>query len=121
MSPEELEEMRLFVVPLTTNFLTKPCRARTEEYGFALEHHIPVLPIAMEPGLETLFPSVMEGIHPGYGQVQFLDRTAHTPGGIPYREKLKRHLEAILVGDQLTQAVRSAFDAYLFLSYRRCV
>ena len=117
--PALLEDMRLFVVPLTTNFLTKPCRAREVEYGFALEHHIPVLPIAMEPGLEGLFQEVMDQVHPGCGQVQFLDRTARNQGGIPYQEKLKRRLASILAGDQLTQAVRDAFDAYLFLSYRK--
>ena len=73
----------------------------------------------MEPGLDGLFQQVMNRVHPGYGQVQFLDRTAQTPGGIPYREKLKRRLETILVGDQLAQTVRKAFDAYLFLSYRK--
>lgn len=43
----KLQEMRLFVVIVSTKYL-----AKNWEYRFAMEHHIPVLPIAVESGLE---------------------------------------------------------------------
>ena len=38
---------------------------------------------------------------------------------IRYEEKLDRFLSSVLVGDELAQKVRAAFDAYVFLSYRK--
>ena len=114
-----LSDMQLFVVPITTNFLIKPSRARDFEYGFANEQHTPILPLAMEPGMDELFPEIMNRIGDGYGDIQFLDRTLNYPTAISYKEKLKTRLDAILVGDELAERVRAAFDAYIFLSYRK--
>lgn len=120
---EDLEarfsDMQLFVIPLTTNFLTKPSRAKDFEYGFAMDNHIPVLPIAMESGIDKLFSEIMNKLGEGYGDVQFLDKTLNDPTAIPYEEKLKGRLEAIIVGNELAERVRAAFDAYIFLSYRK--
>ena len=116
---ELLSGMQLFVVPITTNFLTKDSRARSFEYALAVERHIPILPIAMEPGLDKLFAEIMNRLGPGYGDIQFLDRTLIDSTAIPYKEKLKTRLDAILVGDELAKRVRAAFDAYIFLSYRK--
>ena len=116
---ELLSGMQLFVVPITTNFLTKDSRARSFEYALAVDRHIPILPIAMEPGLDKLFAEIMNRLGPGYGDIQFLDRTLNDPTAIPYKEKLKTRLDAILVGDELAKRVRAAFDAYIFLSYRK--
>ena len=48
----KLQEMKLFVVIISTNYLENDSLAKNWEYGFAMEHHIPVLPIAVESGLE---------------------------------------------------------------------
>ena len=114
-----LSDMQLFVVPITTNFLTKPSKARDFEYGLANEQHTPILPIAMEPGLDKLFPEIMNRVGEGFGDVQFLDHTSQDVTAISYNEKLKNRLDSILVGDELAERVRAAFDAYIFLSYRK--
>ena len=38
---------------------------------------------------------------------------------ISYEEKLKKYLQSVLVSNELADRVRAAFDAYVFLSYRK--
>ncbi|MBQ6389608.1 MAG: toll/interleukin-1 receptor domain-containing protein [Mogibacterium sp.] len=111
---EDLALMQLFVVPVTSNFLFTDDPARTVEFEFAEEHHIPVLPLMQESGLAEHFGMIC-------GDLQFLDeRAARTDStALPYRDKLKRFLGSVLVDDKTAERIRSAFDAYIFLSYRK--
>lgn len=115
----QLSQMQLFVVPITTNYLRGDCRAIQFEFGYAMEQRIPVLPIMMESGLTDYFTERMERIHEGYGKLQVLDRTAKDLSKIPYAEKLEKQLTSILVSDETIRRVQEAFDAYIFLSYRK--
>ncbi len=108
----ELEEMRLFVLPITTNLLTRPNRALDFEFGFALNHNIPVLPLMQENGLEELFNKKC-------GDLQYLDKNARDDTAIGYEVKLRNFLESVLISDKLCDYVRAAFEAYIFLSYRK--
>ena len=108
----DLAQMQLFVLPVTTRLLTRPCPAMEREFPFAVEHHIPVLPVLQEPGLEALF-------NDRCGNLQFLDPNQHDATALPYADKLKKYLDGVLVGDELAAQVRAAFDAYIFLSYRK--
>lgn len=107
-----LAQMQLFVVPVTTRFLCQPSRAREVEFKLAMDACIPVLPLMQEGGLEQLFNEVC-------GSLQILDRTSRDVTAIRYEEKLERFLSSVLVGDELARKVRAAFDAYVFLSYRK--
>jgi len=108
----DLEQMQLFVIPVTRRFLTTPNRALETELPFAIAQHIPVLPLMVEPGLEALFAQMC-------GQLQFLDPNTPDRTGIRYEQKLENFLTAVLIGDGLSEQIRSAFDAYIFLSYRK--
>ncbi|MBQ7365031.1 MAG: toll/interleukin-1 receptor domain-containing protein, partial [Clostridia bacterium] len=108
----DLAEMNLFVIPVTTRFLTKPSDALTLDVPFAKDNHIPILPLMQESGLDALFNNVL-------GELQYLDPRQSDQTAIPYKEKLSQYLSAVLVGDALAEAVRNAFDAYIFLSYRK--
>lgn len=108
----ELNQMQLFVVTVTARFLYEDCRARLVELPFALEQHIPVMPILREPGLAEDFSRLC-------GTVQALDPCTQDPTALPYPAKLHAFLESVLIGDELTAQVRQAFDAYIFLSYRK--
>ena len=110
----DLGQMQLFILPVTKNFVYQDCRARTEEFAYALEHHIPLLPILKDPGLEQDFNRIC-------GDLQLLDKNAAAkdPTAIPYEEKLKTFLNAVIVSDETANRVRDAFDAYIFLSYRK--
>ena len=110
----DLSRMQLFIVPITSGFLFKENNARNVEFKYAIEHHIPVLPLMQEPCLENDFNRIC-------GDLQFLDKNASSndPTALPYEDKLKKYLESVLVSDELAQRIRAAFDAYIFLSYRK--
>ena len=119
VKPEEVEDfdlrlgqMQLFVVPVTFKLLTKPNRAMDIDIPLALLHHIPVLPLMQESGLDELF-------NQRFGDLQYLDKHNTDPTAISYEEKLTKYLESVIVGDELAAKVRAAFDAYIFLSYRK--
>ena len=116
---EALAAMQLFVIPLTSRYLEDNNRSIKMEYSFAMEHHIPLLPIAVEPGLELKFSETLNRIEACYGNVQILNRCSTDVTEIPYEKKLANYLSHILVGDELAQRIRAAFDAYIFLSYRK--
>ncbi len=108
----ELSEMQLFVMPITRKLLTTKNRAYELEYQFAISNCIPVLPLMQEEGLESLF-------NERCCDIQFLDKHNRDDTAINFEDKLKKYLEAVLVGDDLAEKIREAFDAYVFLSYRK--
>ena len=109
-----LSIMHLFVVPVTGKFLYTESSARMTELPAALEKHIPILPLMQEPGLGRDFNRIC-------GSFQYLDRMAieRDPTMLPYEEKLKKFLESVLISDRLAEQIKDAFDAYIFLSYRK--
>ncbi len=118
-SDEEREEylatlngMQLMVFAVTSRFLSEPSRARDLDMRHALKEHIPILPIMLEKGLEYQFNSVC-------APIQVVNRYVDDPTATPYDEVLKTFLGAVLVGNELAERVRNAFDAYVFLSYRK--
>lgn len=109
---EDLKQMQLFVMPVTTNLLCTHNEALDIEFKFAIEHHIPVLPLMQEDGLEELFSKKC-------GDLQFLRKDSLDITAIRYEDKLKKYLDSVLIGDELAEKIRAAFDAYVFLSYRK--
>ena len=107
-----LSEMNLFVMPVSARLLDGGSRAIDVDFEFAMKMHIPVLPLMQEPGLEVKFNARC-------GELQFLDPYTSDVTAISYDEKLKKYLDAILIGDSLANRVRGEFDAYIFLSYRK--
>lgn len=110
----DLGRNNLFVVPVTFKLLTTPNRAMGEDIPYALKEHIPVLPIIMEPGIDKIYSKP-----DNFGELQYLNPYSTDPTEISYEEKLKKHLESVLISDELAMRIRKAFDAYIFLSYRK--
>ncbi len=108
----DLSRMQLIVIPVSSRFLYRDCFARRVVFPFAMERHIPVLPILVESELALEFNRIC-------GDLQCLDLTAHDDTAISYEEKLTRYLNSVLIGDETALKVRDAFDAYIFLSYRK--
>ena len=107
-----IKEMQLFVMPVTTNLLCTENEALDVEFKFAIENHIPVLPLMQEADLEELFNQKC-------GDLQFLDKQNTDITAISYNDKLDKYLSSVLIGDELAEKIRAAFDAYVFLSYRK--
>ena len=111
---ETVNTMQVIVIAVTGRFLTEANPARDILLPYAREQHIPIVPIVVEQGndLWLKFNRLSGGI-------QMLDRTDQDETAIPYGEKLERILGSILIDDRLAATVRNAFDAYVFLSYRK--
>lgn len=107
-----LSEMQLFVVPITKKLLTEKARVMDIEIPYALKRHIPILPLLQEALLVEPFRAV-------FGDLQYLNKHIRDNTAISYAEKLKKYLDEILVSDDTTKKVRAAFNAYIFLSYRK--
>lgn len=107
-----LLRMNLLVIPVTAAFLTQSNPALEYDFRFALEHHIPILPLVQEPGLDKLFAKKC-------GNLQYLDKTLHSPTAIPYEEKLEQFLRSVLLNDETVSRIRAHFDGHAFLSYRK--
>lgn len=104
--------MQLFVIPVTSSFLCEPNRARDTDLPYALGHHIPILPLLQEDGLESLFNQTC-------GDLQILNKYTEDPTALDFYQKLERFLSDVLIPDDLADKIRAAFDAYVFLSYRK--
>ncbi len=115
-SEEELDldfsQMQLLVIPIPSNFLFSKSRARDVEFQYAMDHHIPILPLMQEGELEMSFNEIC-------GDLQFLSKVKKDPTALPFSQKLSKFLQSVLLGDALVQKVRDAFCAYIFLSYRK--
>lgn len=107
-----LKQMNLFVMPVTSQLLLTENDALAIDFTFAIQNHIPVLPLAEEDDLEDKFNEKCGGL-------QLLHKNSTDDTVISYEEKFNRYLEAVLIGDELAERVRAAFDAYIFLSYRK--
>ncbi len=110
----DLANCNLFVVPITYNLLSTPNRAMDHDIAFAKSKHIPILPIMMEIGLDGLYSE-----RDKFGEMHYISPFARDQGGLSYEKKLKDYLNTVLVGDELAKRIRDAFDAYIFLSYRK--
>ena len=114
--PEDLElhlsQMQLFVIPVTTKLLTRPSRAMDTEFPLAMKKYIPVLPLMMEGGLDGPY-------YDRFGALQYLDPNDRDLTRRSFDEMLETYVKAVLVGSELAGKVRAAFDAYVFLSYRK--
>lgn len=100
------------MIPVTTRLLTKPCRTVKFDIPFAKEHHIPILPLMMESGPDELYERV-------FGDLHYLDPNARDDTARSFDEKFKNYITSVLIGDELAEKIRKAFDAYIFLSYRK--
>ncbi len=109
---EVLPEMKLLLLPVTSNFLYLPNDARERILPEATALHIPVLPVLMEKGLEQDFNDLCGALH-------CLDRIRTDDTQVPYAEKVKKFLSEAIENDEVAERIRSAFDAYIFLSYRK--
>lgn len=110
----DLIQMNLFVIPVSFRLLTEHSFAIDFVLPLSKKEHIPLLPIMIEHGLDYIYKRDDK-----FGTIQYLDMNPSDNTGIGYRKKLKNYLDAVIVNDELARRVRKAFDAYVFLSYRK--
>ena len=110
----DLERMNMFVVPVTFKLMTTPNRANEFDLKFAKERNILILPIMFETGIDSIY-----SLPENFGNRQYLTPFGQDQTAISYEEKLKKYLESTLFDDKTFERIRKAFDAYIFLSYRK--
>ena len=116
---QNLSKMKLFVVLITTKYLTTNNAAKNIEFGYAINNHIPIIPIAMEAGLEDLFASEMNVVCPGYGNIQLLKYHVSDHSELSYLDKLNRDIKSILFDSKEVNRIKKVFTSRIFLSYRK--
>lgn len=109
---DTLAGIQLFLFPVTAKLLTTKNIALDVLLPYASKEQIAIMPILMEPGLDELYRQV-------FADRQYLDRVTQDITAIPYGEKLKNYLRNVLVSKETAEKIRAAFDAYIFLSYRK--
>ena len=75
----DLSRMQLFVMPVTAKLLYLKNHAIDVEFPFAVEHHIPILPLMQDSDLEGIFNQKC-------ADLQFLDKTLVMPQRSPTRK-----------------------------------
>lgn len=110
----DLGRMNLFVIPVTFKLLDTANLAMDEDFVFAKNAHIPVLPLMREKDLDEIYSRPDK-----FGSLQYLDPGTQDITAIDYSEKLKHYLSSVLISDDTAERIRAAFDAYIFLSYRK--
>ena len=110
----DLGRMNLFVVPVTFRLMSDGCRAMGVDIAFAKENNIAILPFMMESEIDAIY-----SLPKNFGERQYLSPFSSDTTEISYTDKLKKYLDAVLISDEMAKRVRAAFDAYIFLSYRK--
>ena len=110
----DLGRMNLFLVPITFRLLKEENRAMSVDVAFAKEMNIPILPFMMEREIDSFYSKPE-----CFGERQYLSPYSTDESEISYNEKLKKYLDAVLISDEMACRIRAAFDAYIFLSYRK--
>ena len=106
----DIAQMNVIVVPVSRRLLSAEDAELDGWLDAARKNNVPILPLMQESGLDALFEKK-------FGSLQYLDKNKVDSTAIPYEEKLRSFLSAVMLGDELSEKIRSAFDAYIFLSY----
>ena len=83
----DLGRCNLLVVPVTYKLLSTPNRVMDRDIPYALQEHIPVLPVMAEKGLDGIYSRPDK-----FGQLQYLNPYSTELTEIAYEEKLKKCL-----------------------------
>ena len=110
----DLGRMNLFLVPVTYKLMCEDNRAMSVDIAFAKERNIPILTFMMETGLDTIY-----SLPKNFGERQYLNPNSTDATEVSYADKLKLALQLRLISGDTLKRIRDAFDAYIFLSYRK--
>lgn len=113
-----LGQMAMVVIPVTKKLIFEESRAMRIDIPYAKEHRIPILPIVMETSVDRDFLSEYSSPDK-FGEMQYISPYLNLKNAIAFEDKLRSFLDTVLVGEELKTRIRKAFDAYIFLSYRK--
>ena len=91
---KQLRGMNLFVVPVTADLLFEPNDAMDKDIPFAREHHIPILPVLVQPGINPAY-----SLPQFFGDLPCADVTAAPESYLLPEEQLGILLDSMLVSN----------------------
>lgn len=103
---DSLLHCALYVCPVTKKFLNDKNAAFELEIKTAIKNNIRILPIVLEEGLEVQFDKI-------FGSVHCLVKQEG------YEARLENFIRETVYTKKMVKKIRSAFDGYIFLSYRK--
>lgn len=109
---KHLKRMQLIVFLVSNKLITNASNAIDFDLTLAKQNHIPVLPILIDECNLAKYNQLFENR-------QYLTSSDYMEGSTNNDKKLGDYLDLILVSDSVAEHVRNAFDAYIFLSYRK--
>ena len=107
----KLADMQLFVVPVTSSVIEGD-KTVMDELRFAVEHHIPILPL-MQDGISSRdFSKILPGAH-------CLNEYKNEVSTITFGDRLRSFLEQTLTDNEEAEKIHSFIKDYFFISYRK--
>lgn len=103
----QLSQMKLFIIPITKNFLLDENISLNFEFNYAIKNNIAILPLMYDSSLVNIFNEKC-------GSIQYLDFHQQE-----FSFKFKRFLKSVLISDELIEEIKNTFDKHVFLSYRK--
>lgn len=110
----DIEQCNLVVVPVTFRLLYENNRAMRDDIQYAKSVNMTILPMMMETGIDSIYSRPEN-----FGERQYISPYSTDRTAVAYEEKLKKCLDSIIIGKELAERIKKAFDAYVFLSYRK--
>lgn len=110
----DLLRMNLFVVPVSFRLMSEPNRAMQVDIAYAKEHNIRILPFMVDSDISDIYSKPEN-----FGNRQYLKPFSNNSTEISYYDKLEKYIKFSLISNRMAKTVRAAFDAYVFLSYRK--
>ena len=83
----DLGQMNLFVIPVTFKLLSQPNAAMDDDFAYAKQENIAVLPIILETGIDEFYSAPEK-----FGERQYLNPYSTDITEIRYEEKLEKYL-----------------------------
>ena len=112
INEEDLSLMQLMVIPVTSKLLEDAECSVYDEFAFFCQNNLPVLPLMLERGLESLYAQK-------FNNVQFLSMMSGDATALSFEDRMRYTLDVLLPDEEVIERVRNAFAAYIFLSYRK--
>ena len=100
------------MIPVTISLFAEDNYVLSEILPFCKKNNRPILPVLYDTAVLSEFNAIFENM-------QYIDPFSQDGSAEPYEMKLQKYLDSVLISDELAGRVKAAFDAYIFLSYRK--
>ena len=106
---EDIHQMNLIIAPVTKRFIEEDNISRTLVLPYAVEHHIAILPLLLEDGIE-------DELNDRCGNLQYILKSSDT---YKYTDSLRKYLDLVLLDEEIQKKIEYEFSLHLFISYRK--